>query len=396
MSAELIPVFRPWYDTGEVSAVSEVLRSGWIGLGPRTAAFERAFAAFLDVPHAVAVNSGTAALHLACILAGIGPGDEVIVPALTFASTALAPRYCGARIVFADVEEETLTIDAADVARKITRATKAIIPVHYGGTPADLEALEALARQHELLLIEDAAHACGGVYHGRKIGARGHLAAFSFHAVKNLATADGGMVIPRSDAEGARLRALRWVGIDKDTWARENQSERRYDWYYEIREVGFKYQPTDIMSALGLVQLEKVAAANSRRRARVAQYREALRAYPWVRLLGDRPGAVSACHNFVVRVPEREAFRLFLAERMISTGVHYTPLTQQPVFREFSAALPVTDRVVQELVTLPLYPGLTDADMDRILEAIRAYHRALRRAAVPSARTRAAATAREP
>lgn len=374
MSPELIPVFRPSYDEAEVQAVAAVLRSGWIGLGPKTAAFERAFAEYLGVPSAVAVNSGTAALHLACIAAGVRPGDEVIVPALTFASTALAPLYCGARIVFADVEEATLTLDPADVARKVTSKTKVIIPVHYGGTPANLPELEAIAGRHGLTILEDAAHACGTIYRGTKIGARGHLTCFSFHAVKNLATGDGGMVIPRTEEEAQRLRRLRWVGIDKDTWARENQSERRYDWYYEVRELGFKYHPSDITSALGLVQLEKLDGRNARRRQLVARYRAALSAYPRVSTLGERPETVSACHNFVVRILEREAFRLFLAQRMISTGVHYTPLTAQPLFSPFAVPLPVTDRVAPELVTLPLYPDLTDGDLTRILDAIRAYH----------------------
>lgn len=369
----LLPVFRPWYDRAEEEAVAEVLRSRWVGLGPKTAAFERAFAEYIGVPRAVGLTSATAAIHLIGHLLELKPGDEVIVPALTFASTALLPMYFGAKPVFADVEEGTLTLDPRDVKRKITKKTKAVVPVHYGGTPADLDALEKIARERGVAIVEDAAHACGTVFQGKKIGARGNLTFYSFHAVKNLATGDGGMLVPRNEEEEARLKRLRWVGIDKDTWTRENRREARYDWYYEINEVGYKYHPNDILSAIGLVQLKKLDEANVRRRKLAAQYRKELAHYSWIRFPEERADTVSAQHNFVIRIPDRETFRQFLAQRLISTGVHYMPLTEHPLFKPYASALPVTDHVGKELVTLPLYPDLSAQDMKRILRAIEEY-----------------------
>lgn len=369
----LIPVFRPWYDEAEEAAVVDVLRSRWVGLGPKTAAFERAFAEYIGVSRAVGLSSATAAIHLIGHLLDLKPGDEVIVPALTFASTALLPLYFGASPVFADVEDGTLTLDPADVERKITSKTKAIVAVHYGGTPANLVRLEDLAHQTGVTFIEDAAHACGSIYQEKRIGSRGNLAFFSFHAVKNLAIGDGGMVIPRTDDEEARLRRLRWVGIDKDTWARENRSEARYDWYYEIEEVGYKYHPNDILSAIGLVQLGKLDEGNARRRKIAARYRSELARYDWIRFLDERPNTVSAQHNFVIRIPDRESFRQFLADQRISTGVHYMPLTRHPLFRKYSVSLPVTDRAGEEVVTLPLFPDMTEQELDRVLTAVAQY-----------------------
>lgn len=372
----LIPVFRPWYGKAEAEAVAEVLKSRWAGLGPKTAAFERAFAEYVGAERAVALNSATAALHLAGHLIDLKPGDEVIVPAMTFASTAITPLYFGAKPVFADIEEGTLGLDPEDAARKITKKTKAIVPVHFGGVPVDLDVFENLAKDAGVTLIEDAAHAAGSEYRGKKIGSRGNLTCFSFHAVKNLAMGDGGMIIVRNEEEERRIKSLRWVGIDKDTWARENRGETRYDWYYEIGEPGYKYHPNDILSAIGLVQLAKLDEANEHRRRLARQYRAELKQYDWIRMLEEREGTVSAQHNFVIRIPEREAFRQFLAERMISTGVHYLPLTEHPVFEKFAVQLPVTDKAGPELVTLPLYPDLTQADMRRILNAIEEYDQA--------------------
>lgn len=369
----LIPVFKPWYGEEEIEAVSEVLRSGWIGMGPKTAAFERAFSEYIGTKHVVALNSGTAALHLACLALGIGKNDEVIVPALTFASSALAPLYVQAKVVFADIEEGTLTLDPVDVERKITMRTRAIIAVHYGGTPVDMEKLQAIADKHSIPIIEDAAHACGSSYHGKRIGSTGNITCYSFHAVKNLAMGDGGMITARTEEEATMLKRLRWVGIDKDTWARENRSDARYDWYYEIRELGYKYHPNDIASAIGIVQLAKLEAGNEKRRERATQYRDRLKKYSWVTIPSLRSDSITSQHNFVIRVPEREALRQFLTHRLISTGVHYMPLTKHPIFSGSIVPLPTTEIIADELLTLPLYPDMTDEDFNRVIQAFEDY-----------------------
>ncbi|KPK42374.1 MAG: hypothetical protein AMK72_14355, partial [Planctomycetes bacterium SM23_25] len=276
-----IPVFRPSYGEREFKAVREVMASGWVGLGPKTAEFEQRLAAYLGVRHAVALNSGTAALHLAMVLADV-KDREVITTPLTFVSTNHAILYCGGTPVFADVEERTANIDPASVARLVTDKTRAIVCVHYGGRPCRMDALEAIAKEHGLVLIEDAAHGCGGEHRGRKLGAIGDFGAFSFHAVKNLATGEGGAIVTNDDEADARLRRLRWLGITKDTWSRETTV--KYSWYYTVEEVGFKYHMNDIPAAIGLVQLARLDEMNAARETWARAYGEALAEFDWIQV----------------------------------------------------------------------------------------------------------------
>jgi len=362
-----IPVFRPSYGEREFEAVREVLASGWVGLGPKTAEFERRFAEYLGVGHAVALNSGTAALHLAMHLAEVG-GREVITTPLTFVSTNHAILYCGGEPVFADVEAATANIDPESVARLVTERTRAIVCVHYGGRPCRMDRLLEIAEAHDLVLIEDAAHACGGEWRGRKLGTLGRFGCFSFHAVKNLATGEGGMVVT-DDAEAAqRLRRLRWLGISKDTWSRE--STVRYSWHYTVEEVGYKYHMHDISAALGLVQLERLDEMNARRAAWAARYDEALAPLEWIERPVVLPDSRPAWHNYVVQTDHRDALNLYLAERGISTGVHYIPNNHYRMYKRCRGETPVADRIWRRLLTLPLYPDLTEADFDRIVSAI--------------------------
>ncbi len=352
---EPIPVFRPCYGEEEVEAVRRVLSSGWAGLGPVTLEFERAFARYTGVTHAVATNSCTAALHLAMIAAGV-EGGEVIAPSLTFVSTNHAILYAGGTPVFADVEEETLTIDPRDVERLITPRTRAIVAMHYGGHPAEMDALRALAEGRGIRIVEDAAHACGASYRGRRAGALGDLACFSFHAVKNLATGEGGMIAFTREEYDARLRRLRWLGIDRSTFDRA-RAGRAYSWSYGVEELGFKCHMNDIPAAIGLAQLAKLDAMNERRRAVAAIYDEALRGLPGIVLPVSRGHVVHARHNYVVRVDpgRRQPLIEHLAERGIAAGVHYIPNHLYALYAEDRRSLPVTERVWRTLVTLPLF-----------------------------------------
>jgi perosamine synthetase len=361
-----IPVFRPYWNEEEIAAVTAVINSGWWGQGPVTAQLEQEFAAYVGAPYAVAVNSCTAALHLSLIVEGVGPGDEVITPALTFVSTNHAVRYVGATPVFADVEPDTLCINPVDVARKVTPRTKAVIAVHYGGHPADMDRLHALARLHNLIVIEDAAHAAGAEYHGRKVGSISPYTCFSFHAVKNMASGDGGMITLHDEEATARLRRLRWLGIDKDTWQR---SEGNYRWDYEVNEVGYKYNFNDILASIALVQLHRLDSANTRRREICAMYDQGLAEPPLKRPV-ERPGCVSARHNYVVRTDSAAALSGYLRERGISTGLHYVPNDMHPVYQESAADLPVTHREWQRMVTLPLYPAMSNDDVRRVIDAV--------------------------
>ena len=382
----MIQVFKPSLGEEELKGLRDIFQTGWIGLGPKTAEFEREFAKHVGAKYAIAVNSATAGLHLACKVVGIGPGDEVLVPTMTFVSTAHAPAYCGAKPVFVDVDEETLNIDLKDAAGKITPRTRAIIPVHYGGHACPMEEVWELAGRHNLVVIEDAAHACGAEYKGRKIGGlpRTHLTSFSFQAVKNLAVGDGGMLTTDRLELLRPLTQLRWCGIDKSTWDRtedavmemESETRRyaRYGWYYEVHDLGYKYHMNDIAAVIGLCQLKKLEAGNARRRQIVSAYNEAFKDLAWMKLPVERDYTRSACHNFAIKTPHRDALNLYLKEKHISTGVHYMPIHLQPYYRkEEKVVLPVAENVWTQLLTLPLYPSLTDEEVGCIIDTIRGF-----------------------
>jgi len=351
--SEIIPLFRPSCTDAEISAVTDVLRSGWWGMGPKTAEFEVAFAARVGARHAVAVNSCTAALQLACEAMGVA-GGTVIMPALTFASTALAVMHAGGLPVFADIDPVSLCVDWRDVARKTTVHTRAVIPVWYGGM--------VTGAATALPVIEDCAHACGSV----GAGEQGQVACWSFQAVKNLATGDGGMITTNDGELAAKLRRLRWCGIDRSTWDRD---QGRYGWEYDIREPGHKMHMNDLTAALGLAQLERLDEMNEARRLRVRQYLEAFKDTAWMQLPAYWEG--SSWHLFCVRVAGRDRFVSHMTSAGVSAGVHYKPLNTYPLFD--TSPLPVTDRVWREIVTLPLYPDMTDADLARVVETAKAF-----------------------
>lgn len=369
-----IQVFKPTHSEEEVEAVAEVIRSGWWGQGPKTAELEKQFAEFVHAPHAVSVNSATAALHLALMLLDV-KGAEVISPSLTFVSTNHAILYNGGIPVFADIDPETLCIDPEDIARRVTPRTKAIIAVHYGGHPADLDRIYAIARAHNLTVIEDAAHAAGASYKGQMIGSISPLTCFSFHPVKNLATGDGGMITLSDSEWDKRLRKLRWVGISKDTWSRSDTGDvSQYSWYYNVEELGFKYHTNDIMAAIALVQLRRLPQTNARRQAIASLYDSGLADLGWLKRPVVRDYARTARHNYVIRLDGRDEFMAYLRDKGIATGMHYIPNHLYDMYRPYvTAPLPVTEREWKRLVTLPLYPDLSDEQVRYIIDAIRAY-----------------------
>lgn len=373
----LIPVLRPCLDEEERQAVLAVLDSGWLGLGPHTAEFEKALTEFLGQPACVAVNSGTAALHLALSLLDLQPGDEVIVPTITFVSTAHAVLYAGGIPVFADVEANHLTLDSIDVQNKITGRTRAIVPVHMAGHPADLDLLRECCGNN-IAVVEDAAHAFGARYKGKLIGSDGDYVCFSFHAVKNLTCGEGGAIIGSLlDAAAVdRLRRLRWLGISRDTWDR-SKSMQRYAWEYDVTELGFKCHPSDVLMAIGLVQLAKVENANAGRRRIAAVYNAAFTGLPWLQTPTVAPWALSSWHLYQVRLADactRNRFIEHLAQHNVGCGVHYFPIHMHPYYRQKSTVrLPVAEQEWERLVTLPLYPCLTEKEIDRVISAVRSF-----------------------
>lgn len=367
-----IPVFRPFSNTEEEEAVIEVLRSGWWGQGPVTEAFEREFAAFVGSKHAIALNSATAALHLSLLVAGV-EGGEVITPSLTFVSTNHAILYNRATPVFADIDPVTLCIDPEDVERKITPRTKAIIAVDYAGYPARLAVLLDLAAQHDLIFIEDAAHAAGASYFGKPVGSFAHMTCFSFHPVKNLATGDGGMITTGNDEWAARLKRLRWLGINKDTWARQGKDAHQYAWAYDVDEVGFKCHSNDLMSAIARVQLKRLPETNARRLEIAGLYDAGLRDLEWLQLPRNVGWSQSAIHAYVVRCQNRDGLSAWLKQHGIATGMHYIPNHLHKVFAPYRTPLPVTEREWTRLLTLPCFPALRDNEVEYIVDVIRKF-----------------------
>ncbi len=386
MNRPMIQVFKPSLGQEELDGLAEIFKTGWIGLGTKTAEFELRFAEQVHAKNAIALNSATAALHLACLSLGIGPGDEVLVPTMTFVSTAHAPMYCGAKVVLVDIDAETLNIDVADLESKITPESKAIIPVHYGGHACEMDKIWELAERHHLFVIEDASHACGSEYKGQRIGGleRTDLTCFSFHAVKNLPTGDGGMITTNRVELVRPLNQLRWCGIDKSTWERTEevvmeqdpgvQRYAKYGWYYEVHDLGYKYHMNDIAAVIGLAQLVKLKAGNARRREIVAAYNKAFKDVSWITCPVEKDYTRSACHNYVIKTPHRDALNVYLKEKNIATGVHYMPVHLQPYYRkQTKVTLPVAERIWTQLLTLPLYPDLMEDDVQYVVDTILDY-----------------------
>ncbi|MDP2921156.1 MAG: DegT/DnrJ/EryC1/StrS family aminotransferase [Candidatus Omnitrophota bacterium] len=370
----MIPVFKPSYGKEEFEAVKKVMNSGWVGLGPKTQEFEEAFAKYIGAKYAVALNSCTAALHLAMLVMDIKSGDVLTTP-MTFVSTNHAILYNNAMPIFCDSEPDTLNISFKEIEKNITKNTKAIVTVHYGGHACDMDPITKLAKSRGVKVIEDAAHGCGGEYKGRKIGTLGDIACFSFHAVKNLATGEGGMITTNDQKIYERLKKLRWLGINKGTWDREISEDdinvKKYSWYYDVEEVGFKCHLNDIPAAIGLVQLKKLDKMNDKRRNLSFRYNELLKGVGDIETPVVKSYAKSAHHNYAIKTEKRDGLNAYLQERGISTGVHYIPNHHYRMYKNCKADCPVVESVWKKLLTLPLYPDLTPKEQDMIVKHIK-------------------------
>jgi perosamine synthetase len=366
---KIIPVFKPSMDQREIDQVAGVIRSGWLGLGPKTKEFEEKFRLYVNAEYAIGVNSCTAALHLALKVMNV-EGGEVITTPMSFISSNHAILYNSATPVFADIEADTLNINVAEIEDLVTPNTRAIMAVHYGGHPCDMDPILEIAGKNGLKVIEDAAHACGAEYKGKKIGSIGDATCFSFHAVKNLATGDGGMVTVHDEHISNRIRKLCWLGISRGTWDRSEGAA--YRWEYNVEEIGYKYHMNDIIAALGLVQLDKLCNANARRRAIVARYNQAFTDIDWIETPVEKKYAHSACHNYVIKVLkyDRDELVNYLLDSGISTSVHYIPNHLYEIYKPYYRKLPVAEAVWKKLVTLPLYPDLSDREVEYVIEKV--------------------------
>lgn len=368
----IIPVFRPSMGEEEADAVKEVIDSGYIICGPKVREFEKKFAGFIGVKYAVATNSGTAALHLALRVLDIDK-CEVISSPLTFVSTIHSILYNHAIPVFSDIQPDTLNLDPADTSKKLSEKTKVVVAVHYGGHPCEMDELDRLADEKGLIVVEDAAHACGAEYKEKKAGNLGTIACFSFHGVKNLSTGDGGMITTNDKAIAERLLRLRWLGINKDTFSREKK--KNYSWDYGVEELGFKYHMNDIAAAIGLVQLKKLKRMNKEREQLWKAYNDSFSKIPWVETPLERSYVKSSYHNYVIKVPNRNKLIEHLNKSDISASVHYRPIYHHKIYKQLGIRekCPVAERVWKKLVTLPLFPDLGSAKQERIITAVKSF-----------------------
>ena len=371
-----LPYARQWLDDDDIAAVVEVLRSDWLTTGPTVGEFERAFADFVGTREAVAVSNGTAALHAVMYAVGIGPGDEVIVPAMTFAASANCVVFQGGTPVFVDVDPDTLLLDPAQVEAKITRRTRAIIAVDYTGQPCDYDALRAIADRHGLILVADACHALGGSYKGRPVGSLADLSIFSFHPVKHITTGEGGMITTDDPDLAQRMRVFRNHGITSDY----RQREQRGSWFYEMVNLGYNYRLTDLQCALGMSQLRKLPGWVARRQEIARRYDAAFAEIPAVEPLGVREDASHAYHLYVLQLDlaqlgatRAEVFAALRAEG-IGINVHYIPVHLHPFYRErFGTGpglCPVAEAAYERLITLPIFPRMSDDDVDDVIAAV--------------------------
>lgn len=373
--SEFLPYALPLIGEEEVEAVTEVLRSNWLTTGAKTRRFEEVFSNLLGGRYAVAVNSCTAGLHALLKAAGVGPGDEVIVPAMTFCATANVVMHLGARPVMVDIDPLSFALTAENAEKAITPRTKAIMPVHYAGNPCDMEPLWELAKAKNLAVIEDAAHAVGTYYRGEHVGTRGDGASFSFYATKNITTGEGGMLIGRPEWED-RLRQLTLHGLSKNAY---NRYEKGGSWYYEVTEPGFKYNMTDIQSAIGLAQFEKLERMQSRRAWMESRYREAFQSVEQLILppqADESKGDRHSWHLYLLRLDphwNRNAFIGKLTDAGIGTSVHYIPLHLHPAYKELGyeeGDFPISEGLYRQEVSLPLYPAMSDESVQRVIDAV--------------------------
>lgn len=369
-----LPYNKASITSAEIKAVVKVLESGWLTMGTKTLELETSFADYIGVKHAIAVNSCTAALQLALMAYGIGPGDEVLIPSFTFVATANVVVHVGAKPVFVDIDPNSLCIDIKDAENKVSNKTKAIIPVHYGGQPADLAAVAKLAKKHKLVVIEDAAHAVDSEWQGKKIGNHGNTVCFSFYATKNLTTGEGGMLTTNDNKIADFVRRNRLHGISKDAWKRYQPGGK---WQYDVLSVGMKCNLTDMQATIGIEQLKRLPTFTKKRIALATYFDKLLKKVDGIRVFPVVGPVVNSRHLYVIEVLaiSRDKFIKQMGDLGIGTSVHFIPIHTFSYYHDHYKtgvkSLPVTEKVASNIVSLPLYPDMSRGDVRRVVNAIR-------------------------
>src|SRR6266566_1881856 len=372
-----VPFHRAPVGEEEVQAVSEVIRSGWLTMGPKTFEFEKEFAKYVGAQHAVAVSTGTAALHLSLEAAGVQAGDEVLLPTTTFTATAEAVTYVGARPVLVDIDPVTMNIDVEDAAQRVTPKTKAIIPVHLAGQPCDMDEIQALAQAHHLRVIEDAAHALPSEYQGKRVGRISEFTCFSFYATKTLTTGEGGMITTDNVEAAERMRLMRLHGIERDAWKRYRGDG---SWFYEVLEAGFKYNLTDFQSAIGLVQLANCDAMRQARERIARLYSDTFSSCEELVIPTVPLNRRTSWHLYILRLrldrlnKDRNGLIESLRRRGVACSVHFIPLHLQPYYQRSygykPGDFPRAEREYHSCVSLPIYPGMTETEINQVISAV--------------------------
>lgn len=371
--SDFISYGRQSIDEDDIQIVIDTLRSPYLTQGPKIVEFEQAIAHYVGVKYAVAFSNGTAALHAACYAAGIGKGDEVITTPITFAASANCVRYVGGTVVFADIDEETYNIDPNDIQTKLTKHTKAIIPVDFTGQPVDIDRIMDIAKEHNLVVIEDGAHSLGATYKNRKVGQTAHMTMFSFHPVKPITTAEGGVIVTDDEHFYKRLQLFRSHGIEKTAYASEQG-----DWYYEMTDLGYNYRMTDLQAALGVSQLKKLDDFIARRRQIAAFYNEQFANIEELKIPKQLEGTNSGWHLYMLQLQKDKRKDIFNAMRAANIGVHvhYIPVYWHPYYKQLGyqkGLCPVAERWYDQALTLPIHPELTTEQLQYICDELK-YH----------------------
>ncbi len=369
----MIPYGRQTIEEDDIQAVVDVLRSDYLTTGPAIAQFEKMVASYVGAKYAVAISNGTAALHAACFAAGIGEGDEVITTPLTFAASANCVLYCGGKTVFADVDERTYNIDPADIEKKITSRTKAIIAVHLAGQPCDMDEIHRIAEKHHLLVIEDGAHALGSVYKGKRVGSLSDMTTFSFHPVKPITTGEGGMIVTDDENLYQRLLLFRSHGITRDA---SMMTRNDGSWFYQQLDLGYNYRITDIQCALGCSQMGKLDRFLQRRKELVQRYNEAFAGCKNIVCPYQLPETESGWHLYIIQVRNHDRREVFdrLREAGVGVNVHYIPVYMHPYYQEHGYSnvhCRRAEEIYEHIISLPLYPGLTDEEQTYVIEQVK-------------------------
>ena len=377
MNKDFLLFHKPFISEDEVNEIVDTVRSGWLSMGPKTIRFENEFNKYIGSRKSVAVSSWTAAGHLSLEAFGIKAGDEVIVPTMTFPATAEIVCYFGAKPVIVDVAVDTLNISLKEIEKAITPKTKAIIPVHYGGQPCDMDEIQELANHHNLKVLEDAAHSLPAIYKGKKVGTISDVTCFSFYATKTLSTGEGGMICTNNEEIAERTAIMRLHGINRDAWKRYSESG---SWYYEVVAPGYKYNFTDLQASLGLPQLKKVDAMWESRKRISKMYTEALKDLDTIQLHSIKPDRESSWHLFPIRLnldmlnKNRAQIIDELRQKNIGVGVHFMPVHQHlfysQTFNLNDGNFPVASSVFPRLLSLPIYPGMNDDHVNRVINVL--------------------------